>query len=692
MDYTTARGYWTTLVLGFLLTACSGGGSGNPDEPEGATGMLSKAETSAQFEAAVKQGLRAQLGNSLAGLDIEFSDGAPVALSNTDANSMRFTQTYTLEANVDEADIVKYTGDLLLVARDGGFSCCPFCLCADSALPEQQPTARVEIYASDPAAASVTPLSRIDLNSNIHINGMYVDDDNTLAVLGASWQFPSFGDLWFVPGAWLNGETSVSLHALADPTQPQQSWSAAFDGSLIDSRRIGDTLYLVSRFTPSIDGLNYHYTADEAERHNDQQLIDNTPLEDLIPKIRIDGTEQVLVQPADCYVPTDNSPDASQPNGSITTITAIPLSAPSQFKSTCYAGNAQGLYMSEQALYVVEQIYEYTEEQNLEFTLIHKFALSGSDASYRGSANVAGVLGGRQSMDFRLSEHDGYLRVVTSEYDYGGVSPVAATEADHVDHTLTVLHESATGQTLEVVSTLPNDTHPQEIGKPDERLYGVRFFAERAYLVTFEKVDPLYVLDLSDPAQPLIAGELEVPGFADFIHPVSDELILTLGKDASPSGDGWTFFDGMKIELFNVSDISNPQSISRLSIGARYTDSEALYDRHAFTYAPTSDSIHRFAIPIDVHGESDAQDYPKRLSSGLHLFEVRGVDTPEAASVVQHGELTTRDAVTDTISGQFGSRRSVFHDDAVLFVDAQGVWSTFWSTPDAVQGPVNSIE
>ncbi len=685
---TTIRACIITPLLGLTLMACSGnGGDAETAQQQRAAGMLSKAQTSANFEAAVKQGLRQQSG--IERNEVLLDASAIDTTANTNTSAQDFTLTYTLEANVDEADVVKYTGDLLLVAQRNDSVCC---FPVDVAQEQLQP-ARVAIYATDAAAAAVTPLANIDLGRELYISGMYVDDADTLAVLGTSLPLPAYGPLWSAPAAWLNAETVISLHSLEDPTVPQQSWRAAFDGSLVESRRIGDTLYLVSRFTPSIDGLTYVYTEDEAARQEDQQLIDATPVDALLPKIRINGTEQALVQPAECYVPSANSPDASQPNGSITTITAIPLAAPSQFESTCYTGNAQGLYMSAQALYVVEEIYDFSDAQFKESTLIHKFALDATAADYRGSAALAGVMGTADNMDFRLNEHDGYLRVITSENGYPGVAPLATTEADRVDHTLTVLRESVTEQALEVVSTLPNNTHPQEIGKPDELLYGVRFFGDRAYLVTFERLDPLYVLDLADPADPRIAGKLEVPGFADFIHPVSDDLILTLGKDANPGEQGWNFIGGMKVELFNVSDIANPQAISRLSIGERGTDSEALYDRHAFTYAATSDTTHRFAIPIDVYAESDSQDFPEWLNSGLHLFEVSGVDTPEAAALVQHGELTTQDAGSGGEPGYYyADRRAVFHDDAVFFVDLQGVWSTFWSNPDVVQGPTSSVQ
>ena len=680
---TTTRGCLIAPLLGLLLMACNGEDDGGQTaQQQRAAGMLSKAGTSANFTAAVKEGLRQPLGNTRTDMIFDADTAEPFINVNTSAQS--FTQTYTLEANVDEADVVKYTGELLLVARDDDFVCCFPIDVASGA----QPAAQVGIYAADASAASVTPLASIDLGEGLQIRGMYVGAEDTLAVLGTNLPLPTYGDAWSSTVAWLNSETVISLHNLEDPTAPQQRWRAAFDGSLVESRRIGDTLYLVSRFTPVIEGLSYAYTKDEAGRQTDQQLIDAAPAENLLPKIRINGTQQALVQPADCYIPSANSPDASMPNGSITTITAIPLSAPSHFKSTCYTGNAQGLYMSAQALYMVEQLYDFSEAEYTESTLIHKFALNGSDAAYRGSANIAGVMGGWHSMDFRLSEHDDYLRVVTSEHGYAGVAPMADAEADRVDHKLTVLRESATEQALEVVSTLPNNAHPQEIGKPDERLYGVRFVGERAYLVTFEQVDPLYVLDLSNPADPRIAGELEIPGFADFIHPVSEELILTLGKDANPGAQGWTFVDGLKVELFNVSDIANPQSISRLSIGGRGTDSEALYDRHAFTYAAVSEATHRFAIPIEVYAASDPQDAPRWLNSGLHLFEVSGVDTPEAAAVVQHGELLTDAAGNGSDPDYYAERRAVLHDDAVFFVDSEGVWSTFWSNTDVVQGPI----
>ena len=670
--------------LGAVLSGCSGGGSGDSAAPERAAGMLSAAESNSEFAAAIKTGLSNQIQNRPT-----YFVNASDSVAMEDSLSRDFTRTYTLEANVDEADIIKYNGELLMVAP-GRNSCCPVCDCLAPFTTNTQHTAAIGIYRTNPAAATAAPVSRIEFASDLQITGMYVHNTDTLAVLGTSIQYPSFGAAWFSSRAWLNTKTTVSIHDLQNAEQPQLIWQASVDGSLVESRRIGNTLYLISRFTSFIEGLDYFYIDDAERRQANQAIIDASDLQDLIPKIRIGNDERDLVNATACYVPTaDGNPGRGYANGSITTITAIPLDNPDNLHSTCYTGNAQGLYMSLHALYLVEQIYSRSDQYE-EFTLIHKFALANTRVDYRGSAQLQGVLGHRTNIDFRLNEFDNDLRVITSRYDYGA-NPLADTEADSVDHHLTILRESASRFALEPIATLPNDTRPEEIGKPDELLYGVRFTDERAYLITFEPVDPLYVLDLSDPAQPTIAGQVEVPGFADFIHPVSDKLLLTLGKDASPSEDGqWTFFDGVKIELFDVSDISIPQSVTRLSIGDRYTDSEALYDRHAFTYIAADTITHRFAIPIDVYQQDDIMGRPIWRNSGLHLFELQGIDSPASVTLRQQGELRTSSVGSGEPPYYYSQRRSVLHDDAVYFINSKGIWSAFWSSPGSLIGPVDA--
>ena len=121
------------------------------------------------------------------------------------------------------------------------------------------------------------------------------------------------------------------------------------------------------------------------------------------------------------------------------------------------------------------------------------------------------------------------------------------------------------------------------------------------YLVTFERIDPLYVLDLSTPSDPIIAGELEVTGFSDFLHPINDQLLMGLGEDEN----GFT-----KLELFNVETINSPYSLGTVIPGLEdgtisldslnWSYSEARYNRHAFTYQVISDNQDRFLVPANL--------------------------------------------------------------------------------------------
>ena len=130
---------------------------------------------------------------------------------------------------------------------------------------------------------------------------------------------------------------------------------------------------------------------------------------------------------------------------------------------------------------------------------------------------------------------------------------------------------------------------PRKSARPNEGLFGVRFIGDRAFAITFRQIDPFYVLDLANPADPRIAGQLLIPGFSDFLHPVTQNLLLGLGRESNNT----------KVELFDVSVLEQPQSRGRIVLDGWTSYSEAEFERHAFTYLP-ADSADRFAIPATV--------------------------------------------------------------------------------------------
>jgi uncharacterized secreted protein with C-terminal beta-propeller domain len=490
---------------------------------------------------------------------------------------------------------------------------------------------------------------------------MYLAEDRMFALVSES-IYGSYGERWADVAIWAPEQLGYQVYDVSDVGQPTLEVDARIDGVFVESRRIGDTVYIVSRYAPYVDGLNYYVTTAEQQAQN-QQVLDAVSLDDLMPTITINGVTSALVAPERCFVTTE---DDAPGYAVITSITAVPINNPAAFSTTCYNEDAYGVYVSANALYMTE--FRQDAQRSVDVTRIHKFALAGTDVRYRGSADIDGTVWRGGQADFRMSEHGGDLRVLASQFDWNS--------EDFVDHVLYILREAntATRLDLDIVSTLPNATRPAEIGKPNEALYGVRFLADRAYAVTFMQIDPLYVLDLTDAADPYIAGELEITGFSDFLHPVNDDLLLGLGR----GGEG-----GLKLELFDVSDIAQPLSRGSATLGGRGSWSEALHDRHAFTYQADINGLDRFAIPANLYSLDGSYG---QYESGLYLFEILGKDAPQTASLNSVGSIQPE---TDGSTRSFYSdrNRSFIHDDTVYYVRDEDVWAAFWDTPSVVNGP-----
>jgi uncharacterized secreted protein with C-terminal beta-propeller domain len=149
---------------------------------------------------------------------------------------------------------------------------------------------------------------------------------------------------------------------------------------------------------------------------------------------------------------------------------------------------------------------------------------------------------------------------------------------------------------------------------------------ERGYLVTFKQVDPLFVIDLSDPNHPEELGYLKVTGYSDYLHPYDETHIIGIGKETTDAGE-FAWYQGVKISLFDVSDVGNPQEISKLEIGDRGTDSPALWDHKAFLF---DKSRNLMVMPILV-AEVDQSEYPEGVPSwaygepvwqGAYVFDI----------------------------------------------------------------------
>jgi hypothetical protein len=210
-----------------------------------------------------------------------------------------------------------------------------------------------------------------------------------------------------------------------------------------------------------------------------------------------------------------------------------------------------------------------------------------------------------------MSEHNGDLRVLTFTGEFGWFVPADAATLPPSPATLTVLRERAADQTLQVVSTLPNAQRPAPLGHAGEQVYAVRFLGERAYVVTFRQRDPLFVLDLSDPADPKAVGELAAPGYSDYLFPLADGLLFGVGRQASDTG----LVGGVKVALFDVRDPAQPKELAVQTFGDRGSISALDFTSHGLNLLNVG-SVSRIALPLFV------STFGAPAQQGLQRFEV----------------------------------------------------------------------
>ena len=689
---------YSLIAVSIALASCGGGGNestapthtpGPVDEPV-ATGLLIPIETQEQLVQSFRQGFGEIIETAV---QVDLAADAPLAeaASGDSASSRSFTTTYTLEKSVDEHDAVKYDGSHLFIAPSRSMDCCfiidDFILegdvmIANDALmvPEEGLTESdehsIRILATDPEQAAAEQVGSIAIDSNRSIEGLYIDNSQLVSINSSGW-WGLYGDAFISPRTWQGQSTGLAVYDISDTANPTLDWQVEIEGGFISSRKKGNTVYLVARHTPRTEGLHYYPTDDEMLVEN-QATLDALSIEDILPKIAINGTESPLLGATDCSIADaehSSSPTASY-TPTMTLLIAIDLtsgenSQPEVTQAVCYMEPTSGIYVSENAIYLTQADYSNSERR----TFVHKYAIGDDkdnettdEISYSGSGVVEGTINGSSS-DFRINEYADHLRLVTTEF--------TNDSADRLDHQLFVLKQSTTAAELDIVATLPNEQRPNEIGKPNEDLYGVRFLGDTLYLVTFERTDPLYVLDLSNATDPMIAGELSVPGFSDFLHPVNNELLLGLGEDENRA---------VKLELFNVANIESPYSLGTVTLApeASWSRSEAQYNHHAFTYQAISESTDRFSIPLSLGLTDETEGY--REEDRLYLFEIDSKDVPALSSIVEVGHISAKPQWWNSL------QRSVFDGDAVYFINGSSVWSALWSeiqsNPTEQNGPL----
>ncbi len=284
-----------------------------------------------------------------------------------------------------------------------------------------------------------------------------------------------------------------------------------------------------------------------------------------------------------------------------------------------------------------------------EKTVVQKILIDNGKIEYVTNAEVPGNTLNQFSMD----EHNGYFRIATTTSGNGGIVPMRAVatstmqtavaeqtaskeqtfakevasasgsippagvpieEQDKIDQKSTPIRAEPSQQTGPLNHVYVLDENLNIVGKLEdlasgERIYSVRFLGDKAYMVTFRQMDPLFVIDLSVPQDPKVLGYLKIPGVSDYLHPYDETHVIGVGRDATEDGR----ISGMKLSLFDVSDVANPKEISKYIIGGQGTSSDALYDHKAFFFSMEKNLL---VIPVSEYHEAKTES----TQSGLGTF------------------------------------------------------------------------
>ena len=327
-------------------------------------------------------------------------------------------------------------------------------------------------------------------------------------------------------------------------------------------------------------------------------------------------------------------------------------------------GGGDTVYMNDTSLYLAssvmrtdesdpytKSVYTVVDYKNTACTELTRFDIAGGTLTYAASGEVDGYLHDQYSMD----EQDGNLRIVTtaSSYDYSIYTD------EEMDFTNYVSGDNADSNALYVLDPELNVIGSVTELAPGEQVYSVRFDGDYGYFCTFETVDPLFAVDLSDPAAPKVLSALKIPGFSDYLHVWSDGRLFGLGQNTRTEGRGddqWVTTDGMKLSMFDTSDPTDVTECASLALDADY--SEALYNPRAILISYDRDLI---AFPANdgylIYGYDEQDGFVPKAQvqlengfswncRGLYIGELFYVVSEDSVSVIDLNSLT----LTATIS------------------------------------------
>ena len=373
------------------------------------------------------------------------------------------------------------------------------------------------------------------------------------------------------------------VYDISNKETPKIIREVGLDGNYMNSRMIGDNVFIISRKAV------YYYDGIEEE--------------ELLPRVQDSITEQ-KTRSIDC---TDSAYFIGTDDKNYMLIGGFNINNNEEISVETFFGASEDVYASENNLYLSQTVYDNNWNAN---TTIYKFSLTGSQIVLQAKGEVEGYLNNQFSMD----EYEGNLRLATTYTIREGEEEIVG-DADGVP--ITKVPEIKYSNRLYVL-----DKNLKEIGRiddlaKDEQIYSVRFIGKIGYIVTFKQIDPLFVIDLSDPTNPQIKGELKIPGYSSYLHPYDENHIIGIGYNTKSNGHGGITNDNMKMSMFDVSDVENPKEMFSIDIGTEYVHSEILYNHKSLFYKKSDNLI---GFPVSYDSQNRLEIFKIDLENGFEKY------------------------------------------------------------------------
>lgn len=613
--------YFVIIAVVFLFAGCQIETGPSPATPQQPAGDMQTFDSVEQLQEYLSESSDAGFGVSSRSFAQEMVADAPM-MAESD-----FSTTNVQEQGVDEADIFKTDGEYIYTSSDR--------------------TLFITSTGDDTSLLSSTGV-------NMSVQGLFLEGDSLVVIGSSSRGFgPAFSrSIWPSPRS---SEMSIRVFDVSSPSRPELERTVEFEGYFVDARLRDGVAYVVSNSGVSFDNPLPFIRVDGVESSLDVSRISYFPGRYESPQlttvhtldldslsIESDGVltestqnvymDEFLYLSSTSYI---NEYDIRQ---------EVVLDLGEEFLSVddrdligrIRATDSDVLHPSEKEQKILQVYFErfseltdderesFEDEVDLEvktrlseftfreYTNVAKFAAS-SDGIV---AVASGQVPGRVYEQFGFDEARGALRVVTTtsgEFSNGSFDRGSENHIFSLDQELSVL-DSVGGIA------------------PGESIFSARYTDERLYLVTFEQVDPFFVVDVSDNEDLRILGELKITGFSRYLHPLSENTVLGFGREATDTGRQ----QGLKVSLFDVSDVSSPREIAKWVDDERFTSSSAEFEHHALLLDVDRELL---VVPVSSYGRDSR-------FSGAYVFRLSEEDI-SLRGLVEHDQQVERSAYID---------------------------------------------